>query len=394
MTQDTLVPLLVRRDCFGPDARLTRRRSREPVAPITLPWGETAWLVTRYEDVRAVMGDSARFANGHPLTTREDRSGSVSSAGSGLLGAYDPPEHTVLRRMLSPEFTVKRLRRLRPRIEEIVAGHLDAMERSGPPADLVEAFSLPIPSLVICELLGVPYGDRAGFQRRSARRLDMSLGVEERIAAVEESRAYMAGLVERERSAPGEGLIGMLVREHGDTLSDRELTGVCDLLLLAGHETTANMLSLGVLLLLLRPDQAALMRDDDHVDGGVEELLRYLSVVHAGLPRIAQVDVVLGGREIKAGDLVVCSLPTANRDERLGPGLDRFDVTRKAPGHLAFGHGIHHCLGAPLARIEMRIAYPALLRRLPGLRPAVPYAEVPFRSSSAVFGLDALPVTW
>jgi cytochrome P450 len=306
--------------------------------------------------------------------------------------AADPPEHTRLRRMLTPEFTVRRMRRLEPRIREIVDEHLDAMERHGPPADLVAEFALPVPSLVICELLGVPYADRAAFQQRSNRQLDLALPVEERMRAGRESRAYMAELVTRAQAEPGEDMLGMLVREHGDDLSSDELVGIASLLLLAGHETTANMLGLGTLALLRHPDQLALVRDEpERIDGAVEELLRWLTIVHTGTGKMATVDTEIAGQPIAAGDLVMCALPTANRDPELRTDPDRLDVTRGG-GHVAFGHGIHHCLGAPLARMEMKIGFPALLRRFPGL------AEVPgtaiFRSFSMIYGLTSLQVTW
>jgi cytochrome P450 len=190
-------------------------------------------------------------------------------------------------------------------------------------------------------------------------------------------------------------MLGMLIREHGTGISDDELIGIGDLLLLAGHDTTSHMLSLGSLLLLCHPDQLAVVRDrDDEVDPAIEEMLRYLSVVHSGIPRVAQEDVQLGDALIKAGDWVVCSLPSANRDEALGEGMERFDVTRKVPAHIAFGHGIHHCIGAPLARMQMRIAYPALLRRFPTLRLAVPIEDVRFHPHSVVYGVASLPVAW
>lgn len=297
--------------------------------------------------------------------------------------------------MLTGEFTVKRMRRLQPRIEAIVTGHLDDMQRGGPPTDLIESFALPIPSLVICELLGVPYADRAGFQRRSGLRLDMSRPPQERGAAAAESLQYMAELVARQRAEPGDDLLGMLVRDHGDELTDRELVGIGDLLLLAGHETTASMLGLGSALLLLHPDQLTLLRDRPAaVDAAVEELLRYLTIVHSTAPRTARTDVVIGGQLIRAGDRVLCSLPVANRSGGLGGDMDRLDLAREPAPHLAFGHGIHHCLGAPLARMEMRTAFPALLRRFPSLRLAVPIEEVPFRAFSFVYGLQSLPVTW
>ncbi|MFC5831495.1 cytochrome P450 [Nonomuraea insulae] len=314
---------------------------------------------------------------------------------AGQMLAFDPPDHTRLRRMLTPEFTMRRMRRLEPRIVEIVDAALDDLERSGKPADLVSTFALPVPSLVICELLGVPYADRAEFQHRTARLLDMSLPMEQRMALSRESRAYMGGLVAQAQSAPGEDMLGMLVREHGDDLSTAELVGIAGLLLVAGHETTSNMLGLGTLALLRHPEQLAMMRDDPaQVEPAVEELLRWLSIVPAGVPRTTTTEVKIAGHTIPAGEQVVLALPGANRDPALVDNPERLDITRGAPGHVAFGHGVHHCLGAPLARMEMRIAFPALLRRFPGLALAVPYEEVKFRAFHAVYGLQSLPVTW
>jgi len=307
--------------------------------------------------------------------------------------SFDPPEHTRLRRFLTPEFTVRRMRRLEPRIHEIVDERLDAMERSGPPADLIAGFALPVPSLVICELLGVPPEDRPGFEHRTGRLLNMSIPAAERMRLQVESREYMSGLVAREQRDPGEAMLGMLVREHGDDLSTDELIGIANILLIAGHETTSNMLGLGTLALLRHPDQLALVRDDpDAVGPAVEELLRWLSIVHTGVVRTTTTEVEIGGTRIGAGELVVFALPAANRDPAATTDPDRLDVTRGEVGHLAFGHGVHHCLGAPLARMEMRVAFPALLRRFPNL------AEVPgtaaFRSFHVVYGLTDLEVTW
>ncbi len=285
---------------------------------------------------------------------------------AGNLLGVDPPEHTRLRRMLTPEFTVRRMRRLEPRIVEIVDDHLDAMEKAGPPADLVADFALPIPSLVICELLGVPYADRASFQERTSRLLDISLPMDERLELGRESREYMADLVARAQAEPGEDMLGMLVRDHGHDLSTDELIGIAGLLLIAGHETTSNMLGLGTLALLRHPEQLALVRDDPAaVAPAVEELLRFLGIVHSGIPRTTTQDVEIGGVAIPADSLVILALAGANRDPRFLADGDRLDVTRDAAGHVAFGHGVHHCLGAPLARMEMRHRVPRAAAPLP-----------------------------
>ncbi|HKN97370.1 MAG TPA: cytochrome P450 [Pseudonocardiaceae bacterium] len=398
MTETPMMPVHIRRDRFDPVPELVRMREESAISRITLPWGTDAWLATRYDAVRTVLGDATRFSNAGGTGRRGPLQGSgedeIRPNRTGFLLGYDPPDHTRLRKLLTAEFTVARMRRLRPRVEAIVAERLDAMAAAGAPADLVADFALPVPSLVICELLGVPYSDRDEFQRLSRARLDMSRDIEDRVAAGDEARAYMAGLVARQRTSPGDAMLGMLIREHGDDIDDDELTGVADLLLLAGHETTSNMLGLGTLLLLREPDQLAMLRDPSRVDNAVEELLRYLSVVHTVAPRMALTDVTLAGHHIKAGELVLCSLPAANRDPSLGDDLDHVDVTRAVTTHVAFGHGIHHCLGAPLARMEMRIAYPALFDRFPTLRLAVPFEDVPFRAFSVVHGLSALPVEW
>nr|WP_055506760.1 cytochrome P450 [Nonomuraea pusilla] len=398
MSESSTLPLYMRRTEFDPAPELGQVREESGVRRVSTPFGVDAWLVTRYADVRAVLGDAERFSiaqrgigqlPGAPRLTEEE----ARRLRAGNLLGVDPPEHTRLRRMLTPEFTIRRMRRLEPRITRIVEDHLDAMEREGSPADLVRSFALPVPSLVICELLGVPYEDREGFQYRTGRMLDMSVPIEERVALQLESRAYMADLVARIKADPGEELLGMLVREHGDDLSTDELVGIGSLLLLAGHETTSNMLSLGTLALLRHPDQLELLRKEpDRVDAAVEELLRWLSIVHSGTFKLTKTDVEIDGQAIGAGELVVCALPAANRDPAFIPDPDALDIARGAPGHVAFGHGVHHCLGAPLARMEMRIAFPALLRRFPGLHAVSPEAH--FRSFHIVYGLTSLEVAW
>ncbi|MFB9891440.1 cytochrome P450 [Planobispora takensis] len=387
----------MRRDGFGPAAELSAGRDAEGVIRIDTMFGAEAWLVTRFEDVRTVLSHPELYSN---ALVPPFRPSSASRAGeeeaaeirAGNLIGSDPPEHTRLRRMLTPEFTVRRMRRLEPRIREIVDEHLDAMEKSGPPADLVTDFALPVPSLVICELLGVPYSDRAGFQETSRRMLDVSLPPEERAAADVQARRYIAELTAAMHDDPGEDLLGMLIREHGDDLTTAELAGIGSLLLIAGHETTSNMLALGTLALMEHPGQLALLRDEpDRMEAAIEELLRWLSIVHTGMFKVTTTEVRLGGRTIGPGELVICSLPAANRDPALVPDPEDLDLARGAIGHLAFGHGVHHCLGAPLARMEMRIAFPALLRRFPGLRLA---GDPVYRSFSAVHGLSTMPVAW
>jgi cytochrome P450 len=401
MTQaPELPPLHMRRDAFNPTRELREIRETTGVRTVVNAFGTTVYLVTRHEDIKEVLSDHERFSNGRPpgfvvpgAPTVSDEE--LASARAGNLLGLDPPEHQRLRRMLTPEFTIRRMKRLEPRIVEIVDQQLDAMESAGPPADLVGSFALTIPSLVICELLGVPYDDRDDFQRRSARQLDLSIPIPERLDLQRQGRAYMQSLVKRSRQHPGDDILGMLVREHGAELTDDELIGVAGLLLLAGHETTSNMLGLGTLALLRHPDQLAAVRDDpDAVGPAVEELLRWLSIVHSAIPRITTTDVEIAGVPIPAGELVFVSLPSGNRDPGFTDSPEVLDIRRGAPGHLAFGHGVHHCLGAPLARMEMRVAFPALLQRFPTLALAEDFDDVQFRSFHFIYGLKSLEVAW
>lgn len=400
MTARVLPPVHMRRNGFDPIPELAELRAAAGVQSVVGPLGNRAYLITRHEDVKAVLADHAHFSNRRPADftlpgAPEVSAAEQAAARAGNLLAQDPPEHQRLRRMLTPEFTIRRMNRLEPRIAEIVEQRLDAMADGGPPTDLIAEFALPIPSLVICELLGVPYADRASFQERSGRQLDLSLPIAERMALQRESRDYMHGLVVAAREAPGEDILGMLIREHGTELTDDELVGIAGLLLLAGHETTSNMLGLGTLALLRHPDQLALVRDDpDAVTPAIEELLRWLSVVQHAIPRFTTAPVEVAGVTIPANSLVFASLPSGNRDPSFVDTPDVLDVRRGAPGHLAFGHGVHHCLGAPLARMEMRIAFPALFRRFPGLALAEDFEDVEFRSFHFIYGLRSLTVRW
>jgi cytochrome P450 len=384
------MPLHLQRDGFDPAARLTAAHGRPIEA--TTAFGLRAKILTSYPAVREVLADADRFSSagfGPPPP------GAGEAAPEGNLLTSDPPYHSRLRKFLSPEFTVRRISRLVPRITAIVDEHLDAMAAAGPPADLVADFALPVPSLVICELLGVPYADRAEFQARASRQIDVSAPIEERMAAGMESRRYMAGLVERARRDPGDDMLGALVRQHGDDLTPGELAGVASLLLVAGHETTASTIGLAVLKLLREPAQLPLLRDrPEAVEDAIEELLRYLSVVHSGVPRVATRDTEVEGEPVAKGDVLILSLPTANRDPGLTDDPERLDLARQVTRHVAFGHGVHHCLGAALARAELRIALPALLRRFPTLALADPDAPVDFRSFAIVYAVRSLPVTW
>jgi cytochrome P450 len=392
LPDSALAPL--QRDGLDPVEELGRQRAEEPVSRMKLPFGIRAWLVTGYDETKAVLATGASFSN--DFTNLIGTVGITADQNPGGLGFTDPPDHTRLRRLLTPEFTGHRLRRLGPRIDAIVAGQLDemaAIAAAGEPVDLVQSFALPIPSLTICELLGVPYSDRAEFQRLSTTRFDLLGGVTGSLGAISESMEYLLKIVEKQRVEPGDGLLGRLVREHGDNLSDYELAGLADGLLTGGLETTASMLALGTIVLLQHPESRDAIRDhDDAIDPFVDELLRYLTVVQVAFPRFAKERVQIGGRTIEEGDIVLCSLSAANRDGGLNGELERFDPTRPGRPHLAFGHGLHRCIGAELARMELRAAYPALVRRFPEIGLGADASALSFRKLSFVFGVDELPI--
>jgi cytochrome P450 len=304
----------------------------------------------------------------------------------------DEPQHGRYRKPLVGKFTVRRMRLLTERIERITADHLDAMEEAGPPADLVTAFANPIPAIVICELLGVPYEDRGSFQEQIETFLSGETGDEELIAAYTATQQYLARLVAAKRANPTDDVLSDLADSD---LTDEELQGVSLILLAAGFDTTANMIALGAFALLRNPDQLAALRAEPGLtDRAVEELLRYLSVAKTFM-RTALVDVELGGRTIEAGTTVVLSYNTANRDPERFAEPHVLDIRRQDGGHLAFGHGIHQCLGQQLARVEMRVALPALVNRFPTLRLAVPAEEVALRPETAdIYGVKSLPVAW
>ncbi|MFI9509629.1 cytochrome P450 [Nocardia sp. NPDC052566] len=375
---------------FDPPAGLAEIRERAALTRMTFPDGHHGWLATGHEPARAVMGDprfSVRYELLHdPL---HDVDMSQVRAPVGDFGGIDAPEHTRLRRHLTSKFTVRRMRMLTERVEAICAEYLDAMEKHGGPIDLVAAYATPVPALTICELLGVPYADHEFFQREAATMLEPD-SFEEIDAAWHRLDAYIRELVVAKRAAPTDDVLSELTTTE---LSDDELGGIGTFLLAAGLETTRNMIALGIFALLQHPDQLAALREDpDLTDNTVEELLRYLTIAHTSA-RAALEDVELGGQLIKAGETVAVSMNAANRDPRRFDDPDTLDVRRRATGHMAFGFGVHQCLGQQLARVELRVAIPALLNRFPTLTLAVPAEEVPLRPSN-IYGVQRLPVAW
>ncbi|HEX2131233.1 MAG TPA: cytochrome P450, partial [Actinophytocola sp.] len=342
LPDSALMPL--KRNGLDPVPELADVRAREPVSKIDIPFGVNVWLVSGYEEAKTVLGNAKGYSN--DFANLVGKHGASESHSPGGLGFADPPEHTRLRKLLTPEFTMRRLSRLTPGIKAIIDQRLDAMAAADGPVDLVEEFALPIPSLVICELLGVPYEDRTDFQHLAMARFDLFGGATASLGAISESLQYLQGVVEKQRRQPGDGLLGMIIKEHGDKVDDQELAGLADGVLTGGFETTASMLALGALVLLQDPDSFKLVHDDDAaVHDFVEELLRYLTVVQVAFPRFAREDVEIAGVEIKQGDVVIVSLSGADRDPALGRDLETVDPTRAATSHLAFGYGVHRCIG-------------------------------------------------
>ncbi|QHC23081.1 cytochrome P450 family protein [Streptomyces sp. GS7] len=366
-------------------------RSQGPVHRVHTPFGQDAWLVVGHEAARAALSD--------PGISKDWRS-KLSQAGTGGENALftnmldaDPPQHTRLRKLVAKEFTTRRVEALRPRVQHITDELLDAM-LSAPDgrADLVEALAFPLPMTVICELLGVPSADRALF------RLIAPTSPEEAQQATIELSEYLVGLIETQRKEPADGLLSALIRtsdEDGDQLSREELIGTVFLLMAAGHETALSLISNGVRALLQHPAQLAALRADfSLIDNAVEEMLRYDGPVQTATWRFTTAPVEIGGTLIPAGESVLVSLASASRDTERFVAPDDFDITRDPRGHAAFGHGIHFCLGAPLARLEGRIAIRSLLERCPDLALDTDLDALTWRTGLIIRGTDHLPVRW
>ncbi|HEY3749467.1 MAG TPA: cytochrome P450 [Pseudonocardiaceae bacterium] len=386
---------------FDPPSEYADLRSDGPVSRAQMPTGQEVWLVTGHEHVRKILVDPRVSSDRthpnfpSPMVISEEMRRRSNSLGDALISA-DPPEHTERRRMLITEFTVRKVAALRPRIQEIVDARIDDLLAGDRPADLFAELALPVPSLVICELLGVPYADRDFFQSRTKRLLSRSTPPAQRQQMSEDLRVYFDQLITTKEAAPGDDLLGRLIVRNAETevFSHDLLVGLSTLLLIAGHETTSNVISLGTMALLQHPDQlAALTADPSLIPSAIEEMLRFLNIVEAGF-RVATEDIELAGTVIKAGDGLIALAGSANRDDSAFDDPDEFDVTRGARHHVAFGYGIHQCLGQNLARMELEIVFGTLFRRMPGLRLAVPIEDVPLKDDAFIYGVHSLPVTW
>ncbi|WP_194910401.1 cytochrome P450 [Catenulispora rubra] len=379
---------------FDPPAELLEARGHGPVSSFTFPGDVPAYVITGYDEVRAVLVDP-RFSARKELML--DLSMDITGwdpppATPGEMVFMDEPLHGRYRKPLTSRLTPRRIRQLTERVEQITAECLDAMEAAGPPAELVSAFAKPIPTIMICELLGVPYEEREYFQEQVDQFLGGEASTEEQMTAFAAAHKYFAELVLAKRAHPTDDILSDLTETD---LTNEDLKGISFFTMSAGFDTTANTLALSAFALLQNPEQLAVLRDEpEFAEGAVDELLRYTTVAKTFMRR-AMEDVEVGGVLIKAGTVVVLSYNTANRDPERFPDPQKLDLRRKAVSHLAFGHGSHKCVGQQLARMELRIALTGLFNRFPTLRLAVPVEEIGLRpDTAAVYGMTSLPVTW
>ncbi|MEU6992626.1 cytochrome P450 [Streptomyces sp. NPDC046465] len=389
------------RSCpYHPPTAYAPLRETRPLSRVNLFDGRSVWLVTGQKAARELLVDPRLSADRQheAFPSPTERFARLNDRRIALLGV-DDPEHNAQRRMLIPSFSVKRIAAMRPRIQETVDGLLDTMIEQGPPADLVSAFALPVPSMVICALLGVPYADHEFFEEQS-RRLLRGPAAEDTQRARDELDAYFYALIDIKRAEPGDGLLDELIQEQlaSGALDREEVVRLASILLIAGHETTANMISLGTFTLLQHPDRLAELRaglraEPPLMPAAVEELLRFLSIAD-GLLRVAKEDIEFAGSTIRADDGVVFATSLINRDDVTYEEPEELDWHRPDRHHVAFGFGIHQCLGQNLARTEMEIALGTLFERLPGLRLAAPAQDIPFKPGDTIQGMLELPVTW
>ena len=373
-----------------------RLRQESPVARARLAFdGTELWIVTGYREACAILGDPRCSADG--VRPGFPRPMTMKAPPPGTFIRMDPPDHTRLRLAIAAEFKPERIEKLRPAVQGMVDELLDEITALAPPVDLVDKFALPLPSMVICELIGVPYADR-NFVHERIRIIGLQSASRARHGEVrEELEAHLFALAAVREKQPQDDLLSRLIARHrqvGD-ISREEAVGVATLLLIAGYETLANMIALGTIVLLENPGRLEeLRREPAKLAAAIEELLRYQTVTTFGIRRVATEDLEVGGTFIRAGDGIIVLVDAANRDETEFPDGDRFNMDRETNHHLAFGHGIHACIGQPLARLELEIVWTTLLRRIPTLQLAVPLTEIAFRHETFVYGVHKLPVKW
>ncbi|MFE0130487.1 cytochrome P450 [Streptomyces sp. NPDC059037] len=371
-------------------------RHEDPVPRVSCPFGEDAWLVTKHTDMKTILGDR-RFSRA--LAAEHDESRLTPLPIHTSILGMDPPDHTRLRRLLAKVFTTRRVELLRPRIEGEAHRLIDGLVAQGPPGDLMEGFAVPFAGTVVCDLLGVPFEDREQFRSWLDAFSATTVMTEEEIEAdTERLHGYIAQLMGSRRAQPQDDLISAMVKasDEEDKLSEKELVELASVLLIAGHETVSSQLIDSLYVLFTHPEQLELLkRRTELMPRAIEELLRYVPLIsHVTFARYATEDIELSGTLVRAGESVLPAIPSANRDESVFENADLFDLTREHNPHLGFGYGIHRCLGAPLARLEMRVALEALFARLPGMRCAVPMNSLEWKDGMQVRSLLRLPIAW
>lgn len=387
---------------FDPAPEYARAREAAPFVRIRLWDGNLAWLATRYDDILEILQDP-RFSQvpahaNYPFPS-ENRATLLRTEKSPI-NQLDPPDHSRLRRMFSRMFTVKNIEAMRPQVQRMVDNLLDGLLASEKPVDFYQNFALPLPSWVIAELLGVPHEDHAFFQEIARARFLHDGDPQAPLRAGEKIWEYLDGLISKKEADPGEGtdVISRLVIEQirPGHLSHEEAVVNVRQLLLAGHDTTANMIALGTLTLFQNPDQLEQIKSNPElVPNAVEEMLRYLTIAQFNSGRVALEDITVSGHTIKKGEGVLASLAAANRDPSHFPNPDHFDILRDASPQVAFAFGVHSCLGQPLARMELQIVFETLFQRIPTLRLAIPFEDIKFTGNSTqAYGLHEMPVTW
>ncbi|MGW4055376.1 cytochrome P450 [Streptomyces sp. NPDC004779] len=386
----------------GPAPEYARLRAEEPVARVRTAGGVDAWLVTRYADVRAALADP-RLSRAKAAGPGAPKVGGSMHTTPEMIISMDAEEHARLRKLVAGAFTVRRIAAMRGQVQRVADELLDDMAARGGPVNLVEQLTVPLPLTVIGELLGVPAADLRSFEKwaRAFATVDDRSGGEESLYGLAKLSEYIVGLIARKRAEPAQDMLSELIaaRDEGDRLSEEELVTFGFTLIGAGFDTTANQLANSVLALLVdHPEQwRRLVEDPARIPAAVEELLRHVNLFAtdtSGFPRVAAEDMEIGGVRIAAGEAVLLSLASANRDEEVFPDADRLDLDRTPNPHISFGHGIHYCLGKQLGRMEMEIAVEGLVRRFPDLRLAVDEGELPWHEGEINHTLTSLPVTW
>lgn len=390
---------LPRRHPFDPPPQYAELGREAPVRRVTQWNGRPAWFVTRHADIRSLLMDPRTGADAaHPAYPAQNAALSLVRKEYQVFAQMDPPEHTAERRLLAGEFSMKRVEAMRPKVQAIVDGLVDRLAAMPGAGDLVADFAMPLPCRVICTLLGVPEDDHRSIQKWASTITSLRTTREQAAQLTREfCDGYLTDLVRRKNAEPQDDLLSRLVVEHmrAGTVTERKVVSLARLLLTAGHESTTGTLAVGMAALLYHPDQLAMLRDDPSlIKSAVEEILRYTDVTHSGRLRTAREDIEIGGVTIRAGEAIIMHQPTADREAGVYPDPHRFDITRNPRLHLAFGTGIHGCIGQPLARMELQLGIGTLVQRLAGLTPAQPLERLRFHHGMAIYGLESLPVNW